>query len=346
MYKTFYMLKFFTWISKITLVVLFLVILAGSIVRMTGSGMGCPDWPKCFGKWIPPTDRNELPDNYKDIYSAKREKKILDFTKLLDDIGFKTEAEEIRNDKSLLIEQDFNATKTWTEYINRLLGFLAGNLILFSVILSLFLLKFDKRIFIFSFVNLILISFTAWFGSIVVATNLLPWIISIHMGIALIIAALQVYILHLAIKPKYRFDVSLIFIWLLRLLIVLTFIQIILGTQVRQQVDEIALQLGEVSRNNWSNHFGVVFYVHRSFSISILILVSYLFYRNWKYTLGINIINFLLLIVIIEIISGVILSYLGMPKYLQPTHLLLSAILLAIEFYILFRTRRTRRVIN
>lgn len=43
-----------------TAIMTYLLIVIGGIVRVTGSGLGCPDWPTCFGKWIPPMRADAL----------------------------------------------------------------------------------------------------------------------------------------------------------------------------------------------------------------------------------------------------------------------------------------------
>ena len=172
-------------LAWITLVFIFLVIIAGSVVRSTGSGMGCPDWPKCFDQIIPPTSADQLPADYKDTYRTYRQEKVEKFASFIERFGFDEVAENLRNDETLLIEQDFNALKTWVEYGNRLVGFIAGNCVLILFIWTFIRYRLKRKLLLLTFLNLVLMGIEAWFGSIVVATNLVPWTITLHMFLAI-----------------------------------------------------------------------------------------------------------------------------------------------------------------
>jgi cytochrome c oxidase assembly protein subunit 15 len=47
-------------LALVTTMTMFLLIIVGSIVRTTGSGLACPDWPLCHGRLIPPFQFNIL----------------------------------------------------------------------------------------------------------------------------------------------------------------------------------------------------------------------------------------------------------------------------------------------
>jgi cytochrome c oxidase assembly protein subunit 15 len=142
-----------------TLVAVYILILVGGIVRSTGSGMGCPDWPKCFGAWVPPTSVKELPDNYKEVYASYREKKNHRFAKYLVAFGMSDTAEQLLQDKTVLHEADFNPTKTLIEYINRLVGVVIGFLIFVVFIFSLKYWKTDSKITLIAFITFVLVGF-------------------------------------------------------------------------------------------------------------------------------------------------------------------------------------------
>lgn len=314
----------FQWV---VLILIFLVVFAGSFVRMSGSGMGCPDWPKCFGKWVPPTELTELPEDYREAYLLKRQKKVEKFCKFLDKIGLDATAQKILNDPDVYKEEAFNARKTWIEYINRLAGFLAGNAMLLGF--GWLLLFYRKRKWLLlTGLNLVLMGIEAWFGSIVVATNLVPWTITIHLFLALVIIGIQLYLLH-NMQNKQRSDLpkEKAFQWLSWLILGITFYQMFLGTQVRESID--ALVKKGYSRAEWIEQLGLPFFIHRSFSWLVLILLVYLFWQNrqkWHYS-RINVAFYLLAA---ELCTGVALAYADMPGLVQTAHLVFATILLAV----------------
>lgn len=327
----------FRRLNWITLIFIYLVVIAGSFVRITGSGMGCPDWPKCFGQWVPPTDEKVLPADYKEIYAAKREKKILKFASFLEKIGFSEEAEQLRKDKSLLIEQEFNASKTWTEYVNRLFGFMAGNGVLFIFIWVLW--KYRRRkLVILSTLNLVILIIQAWFGSIVVATNLVPWTITVHLFLALVIIGLQLLLIY-EISPKKSEPLKLnglmkSIVWAC---FIITAAQMFLGTQVREYIDELTKQ--GFGRESWTEKLGLSFWIHRSFSWLVLVIITLLAWLNYK-SLGSRLVYASFIVLVIELLSGVLLAYADMPGLVQTSHLLFATILFGTLFYTLLKTRK------
>ena len=326
----------FNWI---TLILIYLVVIAGSFVRITGSGMGCPDWPKCFGQWVPPTKKSQLPKDYRVVFAEKRAEKIEKFANILAKIGFQEVSENIKNDKSLLIEQAFNAKKTWTEYVNRLVGFLSGNAVL--IIFAWILLFYRKRdLILLSGLNLIFLGFEAWLGSIVVATNLVPWTITVHLFFALVIIAIQLVIIRkISNKQSQNLIIESKLKWLIIFCFIITFIQMFLGTQVRESIDLLTKQ--GFGRETWSDKLGVAFLIHRSFSWLVLVILTFI---AWKNESGqkLSILRTSYIVLALELISGILLAYANMPGLVQTSHLIFATILLGTLVMAALRVRSSK----
>lgn len=330
----------FQKINITTIVLLFVLILAGGVVRSSGSGMGCPDWPKCFGRYIPPTDINDLPKDYKQKYVAKRIEKNQRFAKTLDVFGYSDVAKRIREDRSILVPEEFNAGKTWTEYINRLIGALSGLFLLLSVVFSFSYWKTDKRIAILSIFNLVLVGFQAWLGSIVVSTNLVAWIVTVHMLLALAILAICIYTYHVAkISGKNTSGASpLVYIITLAALFV-SILQIAFGTEVREKIDAVANHFQGGYRKDWITNAGEIFQHHRDIAVLVLILNVALFVLIRKgfnrHSIQQQLMSFTFLMITLQIVTGILLSYLALPPIAQAAHIVLASLIFGAQFYLL-----------
>lgn len=286
----------------------FVVIAAGGIVRTTQSGMGCPDWPTCFGLWIPPTSAAGLPH---------------DFEKYL---------------RQQDIDHTFNVYHTWIEYLNRLLGALLGFFLLVHTGWAFRkFFKSDRRIFWWSVAVLVLTGFQGWLGKKVVDADLAAVKVTAHMLIALAIAAIPLYIIYLLRQNIAVQNKTLKY--LLTAALTAVIVQIVLGTQVREQVDEISRSLSYQQRNLWIERLGTVFIVHRSFSwIAVLLSVS-IFIKGYRLP-GLRKESWLVAILAgSSIILGIIMAYHHIPAFAQPLHLLTATLLVLTLLHLRLRVK-------
>lgn len=322
-------------VAKVALVFIFLVIIAGSVVRMTGSGMGCPDWPKCFGYLIPPTNEKVL--TWKPNHDFEKGQMIIkNETLLVAQSNFLSAPEYNAENWKKYDKHDyatFNVAHTWTEYINRLIGALSGIPVMLLVFVSFKNRQKASWLIPLSLATLFMLGFEAWLGKKVVDGNLIPGQITIHMIGAVIIVILLLAIIAkthsstLHIEGKWKNVLWFCF--------GLSVVQIVLGSQVREQVDHL-IEAG-VQRNHVISSIDNFFEWHRSLAILVLI-VNGLFILKIKGTLKPNHIKWLAAFIGLEVIAGVSLSYLHLINWIQPIHLLLALLILSVQVHLLFST--------
>ena len=335
----------FRTVSKIALVLIYFVIIAGAIVRMTGSGMGCPDWPKCFGYYIPPTESAQL--LFESNHSYEKGMMILMDNEafLVAKTDFVSGNEFNSSNWEVYSKHDYttyNPVHTWVEYINRLIGVLSGIPILIFTVLSFWFWKKNSWIPIISMLTLMGMGFQAWLGKTVVDSNLAPYKITVHMVMALLIVAFILYLIFASksnYKPqKYQKTFFIIVLFAL----ILSLVQIVLGTQVRQFIDEQTKLIG-YQKTLWLAAPELNFYIHRSTSILVLALNGYLWHLNRSKSLGYTKIKLVVYAVILEATTGIMMYYFDFPFLSQPLHLVIASILFGIQCYIVLECLHKKR---
>ena len=335
------MKKNYRKLAILSLILVYLVIAAGAIVRMTGSGMGCPDWPKCFGYYIPPTEKEQL--EWQPFKEYKKGQVII-----LDEVLWVAVA-DFSSGESLQMSHwtkytrhdyaEFNAFHTWTEFINRLLGALAGLAVFIMALASLNYWKSRRKITVLSWVLVFAMGFQAWLGATVVYSVLEPVKITLHMVMALIIVAILLYLIFIADDKtklsRHHKTVSR----LIGIALLLTLVQVIMGTQVREYIDMQVAHLGYEAKDLWLSEPTQTFYVHRSFSIIVVLVNAWLALLIYRNRLDLSKINWVILLLLAEVATGMAMYYLDFPFSTQPWHLLLASLLFGVQFYLLLESR-------
>jgi len=279
----------------------YFLILVGGLVRASGAGLGCPDWPRCFGSWIPPASAAGLPPQF---------------------------------DPS-----QFNPTLMWTEYLNRLLGVTVGFLILATAISAWRHHRHQPRILWTTIAAFLLVGFQGWLGGRVVAHELAAWIVTVHLIVAIVIVQMLLYVTFEAFAGEAgEAGETGVARWTAAL-ILLTLVQVGFGTQVRGHV-ETALDAG-VARDAALATVGQLDFLHRDLAFVVLIgaAVLTLWLMSRRSTL-VRWSVVTLALAVTQMVVGVVMAYVSLIPAAQVGHLTLASLLLGAETVLWLKSRR------
>jgi heme A synthase len=238
----------FRRLAFVSTIATFILIFVGGLVRVAGAGLGCPDWPRCFGRWIPPLSPADIPAG---ISAAK-----------------------------------FNLTLAWTEYVNRLMGVSLGLLLLATAVLALVYYRRTPRILWPTLGAAAVVAFQGWLGSVVVSTELAPIMVTLHMVLALVIASLLIYATlesyyvtsNGAGVAAYPARASR---WI-GLLWIIVIIQVVLGTEVRSGAEIAARNFPLWSSLKWLSQVGAAYHAHMVLGVFLLVATLFVSWSIFK----------------------------------------------------------------
>ena len=289
-------MKLFRTFSILSTIFTYFLIFIGGLVRVAGAGMGCPDWPQCFGQWIPPTNIEQVPLEFRD---------------------------------------QFNLVLAWIEYSNRLFGAVVGLTITITLYLGIKYYSKIARIkwtLIFAF---LLTLFEGWLGSVLVDTVLNPLTITLHLFFALIIVMLllyatqEAYYLENKEAEKYsRYPPKMTKIFVL--MAVLLLVEVILGTEIRGGLEIVRKENPMVDSQFLVHMLGPFKYAHSVLGFFITFLAIYIWYKLVKKSfnptsLMVNTSAAIIFLILVQIVTGEILVLLDVIPLVQLFHLWIAS---------------------
>jgi cytochrome c oxidase assembly protein subunit 15 len=304
-------LKAFARMALATTIATYTLILVGALVRAAGAGLGCPDWPKCFGSWIPPLQASQLPPGWDPA--------------------------------------QFNATLTWLEYTNRLLGVTIGLLIVATLVMALLWHRHRPRLLWPSVAATVLVGFQGWLGGQVVRSGLEPWMITAHMVVALVIVTLLLYAtfharLQRAGLPRSNDPARRRFRLAVVTVIVLSLVQVGLGTNVRGAMEHAVDQNPELPRSEWVEQVGTLDKVHRGYSQILLLATIGLAVwsrRRFRDDTGlVRAADASVGLVVAQMVIGAALVYMDVPPVAQLLHLSAASVYLGMLTLLALQSQR------